>query len=364
MTVSITNVNTGASIETIPDTGWVLRSHRYTAGQAIPGGGTVPLTLEIAPGVVLDPHPGVQVFWIHFTEDSLSVLADNASNADARITVNFRTVADIALGQLSGIPNDFSMTTRREGTNYMGSQRPIPTQEPFAITINKVNPSGYTIDGAIFRLWREADMGGTPGTTNRQPNSGASHIMTRVTGPTTLAATVPTLPAGATNPTQAQLDEVWVAGNFAPGQTAGVAIFDGLPRGVFYLSELFAPSGYTALEGWRRVVICQGCDCTETGSPPALPPIVSGACSECGCICRGMTTAQLPEGVAPGAGTVLNPAGNTTRVVTFNFRNTREFDLPLTGGAGTIMFTAAGVSLMGGAGLFLFLARKKERTQK
>jgi len=348
---------------------WQLVSHHFGPSAALPGGGTVPATHNPIPNPdgSLGPavaHPGVQVFWIHFT--NLDPLYQVAGNADARIRVRFNTVTELDVAQLGVIDNDFSFyASRNPGANF-GDVGTLPGSDLYGINVSKRTPTTQALDGAVFYLFRADQMQAPDANGNRipigwgtapfampvvipaaivtNPNSGtadpAAPIRHTVSGAHIAAPGTPltvTPPGGftyTTLPSQLVAGQALFLGlppivEMSVGGTVGLhpnsTHADALNRiGAYYIFERFAPAGYTSIQGFRRIEIID-----EGGSanvlPNATPPVTS---------------------------------------VPFIVTNTREFELPLTGGAGTIMFTAAGVSLMGGAGLFLFLARKKEKVQK
>ena len=135
-----------------------------------------------------------------------------------------------------------------------------------------------------------------------------------------------------------QILPIWAATNQdgTPAQGIGEGVFTNLIPGHYYIFERLAPPGYRRIDGFRRIEIV----------PPTCWPTVGGV--RVPCTVANCTDCEDWEDYT----------------LELEITNTRDFYLPLTGGAGTIMFTAAGVSLMGGAGLFLFLARKKEKVQK
>jgi len=96
--------------------------------------------------------------------------------------------------------------------------------------------------------------------------------------------------------------------------TDGFAHFNGLQPGIYYIWETQAPTGYTLMNTAMQVQV---------------------------------TSANVAE-------------------FTFNatVTNTREFVLPETGGAGALLFTVLGLSLIGGSVLFLLVFMKKKKEQE
>jgi len=99
------------------------------------------------------------------------------------------------------------------------------------------------------------------------------------------------------------------------------------PTTYFQLKELAAPSGFTTPHGQWRIVL--------SGNQTA-----------------GFTTTVTTIGNAPGF--ELNPTTGIRYV-----SNWTELRLPLTGGAGTVMFTIIGVAIVGFAVVMLLVTRRK-----
>ncbi|MCL2572632.1 MAG: LPXTG cell wall anchor domain-containing protein [Defluviitaleaceae bacterium] len=195
----------------------------------------------------------------------------------------------------------------------------IPAVEVHDLVVRKVNPSNVALNGAVFFLFCASDV------TAGVPDAGAEPVRVAISGGV----------AGSTI-TAAQFEAANISGlalatptyrgvNIAnipartPAPSAGHALFFNLPIGTYYLLEVIAPLGSDG-RPYRRIEAAQQLSIV------------------------GIESQYTPSFVH-----------DTT------FTNTRDFVLPMTGGAGTIAFTAAGVSLMGIAGLFLFLARKKDK---
>jgi len=286
---------------------WQLVSHTFAAGETPPGGVAVPTGRT------------QQAFWIHFHQAALDILAPLSSNPNARIIITFNTVSYVSINDMTSaqvINNTFTFQGGRDETTNTGTTG-NDGHRLFSLLLEKRNPTQQLLDGAVFHMFRADQVEWFDGT-----------------------AVVPRGTAGA-NPrliggTQTPIRIATTGENTAMEQGVGQARFRDLPRGHYYIIEITAPSGYTAIAGLHHVYLCDG-DCADV------------AC----------TTGTVNVTQDLGGGVTVN-----LRIKRIEFTNTREFTLPLTGGAGTIMFTAAGVSLMGGAGLFLFLARKKEKTQK
>lgn len=112
--------------------------------------------------------------------------------------------------------------------------------------------------------------------------------------------------------------------------TNGLATFDGLAAGTYYLKETKTASGYTLLANPIKITIsapATGTDATFT---------------------YDNNTAQLSS---------ADDNGNAR--FTFTVTNKKGFNLPSTGGMGTYIFTIGGLVVMAGAVLLLVSSKKK-----
>ncbi|MEG0793113.1 MAG: SpaH/EbpB family LPXTG-anchored major pilin [Lachnospiraceae bacterium] len=114
----------------------------------------------------------------------------------------------------------------------------------------------------------------------------------------------------------------------------GIAYFTGLIAGKYYIKEIKAPIGYDLLK----------------------TPI---------CVTIGVTLPQTIEnGREQAAWTIVADYGsfdNRGGIFYGNVVNTKGFQLPGSGGSGTILFTVGGLSLLTLAGALYFLYHKKKR---
>ena len=110
----------------------------------------------------------------------------------------------------------------------------------------------------------------------------------------------------------------------------GKLTIKGLSEGTWYLKEITAPDGYNLLASPVKVTI-------EDKDGEALDGKVSGAAA--------------------------NATGEAVALVTLTVENDDGFQLPVTGGMGTILFTAVGILLMGAAVILLIFAVRKNRKQ-
>ena len=112
--------------------------------------------------------------------------------------------------------------------------------------------------------------------------------------------------------------------SFIVHSTSGKLTLNGLDAGTWYLKEITAPNGYNLLAGPVSVEIADA--------------DLDGAVT--------VDNAELENGLVP-----------------LTVENDNGFQLPVTGGMGTILFTAAGVVLMGAAVILLVIALKRKKAE-
>ncbi|MCL2360726.1 MAG: LPXTG cell wall anchor domain-containing protein [Defluviitaleaceae bacterium] len=315
---------------------------------------------------------GQQTFWLNITQvgrDALHAARPATLPSGATswgVEIRFRTVMnDLTEVHSGAIYNEAYINFGNRPTSTTGGPDDTDTRTVIRdLDVFKTNPNDQALDGAVFFLFRDDQMSGTSADAIRTPLAGEVPTRIAISGgrtgtwinsqrTETINATTPPVDFvasnGATHATPAGAEQTFrhnqwavVYANLAIStlHESGIARFVNLvdslptpPATNWYLFEALAPhGGYNRVVGFERVIF------------PAL-------------ICTF---------THPGSETCLsNPGDCVYSNVTHSFRftNTRDFTLPMTGGAGTIMFTAAGVSLMGIAGLFLFLARKKDKAK-
>jgi len=278
--------------------------------------------------------PQQQRFSVHFTEHGVRALVAAAPEG-GEVSIDFRTiVSDLTQwDDLNPITNTAYINLGSGGTvGIPEGQR--PSVQLHGLVVNKENESGQPLDGAVFFLYTVDQVTEAPAGV-WTVNAGELPHRIAISG----GAAGSTITNWPTNPalTQAERDLIETKDALALA-TAGEAIFLNLVAGTqYFLYEAVAPTG-----GFRRIT-----------SVRPLDALNSWTCSYAG------HTDVPADCIAPGA------SDDCIRVYRtyIRFTNTRDFYLPMTGGAGTIMFTTAGISLMGIAGLFLFLARKKDKNK-
>lgn len=114
----------------------------------------------------------------------------------------------------------------------------------------------------------------------------------------------------------------------------GLAYFVGLEAGTYYLKETKAPEGYQILDGKAKLEIIAD---LETGN-----------------------AVYKLNGTVIGETAAIENGGSISEVVVTKFPNTKGFNLPKTGGAGTWMFTVGGILIMASMVTVFVKLRKKE----
>ena len=114
----------------------------------------------------------------------------------------------------------------------------------------------------------------------------------------------------------------------------GLAYFVGLEAGTYYLKETKAPEGYQILDGRATLVIEAD---LETGN-----------------------AVYTLNGTVIAETTAIENGGSASKVVVTKFANTKGFNLPKTGGAGTWMFTVGVILIMASMVTVFVKLRKKE----
>jgi len=299
------------------------------------------------------------------------------------LRVHFVTIAqDLTTAEWGNLPNTgYLLYQTRPPINIPPNQR--PRTQVHNLLIEKINPQNQPLNGAVFFLFTYDQVEGPAG--NRTRITGEEPYRVAISGGVA-GSTITTAMMDANNVLAADRPIIADTPAYNPNDplpaTTGHTWFSNLPPGIYYLYEAIAPGEYRRITGLQRIYIreavetpmqgaqgaCGTCaDCLVPGADPwdcddfEQAYIVHPRCDVCaGCIAE------------PQAACTASVADRTELLFSydradfqweFTFTNTRDFRLPMTGGAGTIMFTAAGVSLMGIAGLFLFLSRKKDNVK-
>jgi LPXTG-motif cell wall-anchored protein len=307
-----------------------------------------------------------QTFWVHIRPSAVPfLLAGDLADEGGEIRVNFRTVAHHiqVLDDMGNITNNTTHNTGNRPSYDLATRHPerVPSVQLHSLQVNKINNNNVALNGAVFFLLREDQVSvemvnGVPVASRiavypaGHARAGEAVVPYRIAisgglaGSTILAEQ---RPAGTglvvAGTVVGVTDAVWNLVSAKPATTpapaAGQAIFYGIlgsdTGARYWLYEVAAPVGY------NRVTTLTPFTFTD-----AACTLLADATHECN---------------DPTSSACVFPAGH--HVNNRDFTNYRDFRLPMTGGAGTLMFTTAGVSLMGIAGLFLFLSRKKDKAK-
>lgn len=135
--------------------------------------------------------------------------------------------------------------------------------------------------------------------------------------------------------------------------STGTLKLQGLDAGIYTLTETEAPDGYVLPNGSIKIEIE---DANESGGPDGTIDRVKGGNVEA----SGGAEIYVAEG-AQGDGVTINYTTISFEVVN-KTADQGAFTLPVTGGAGTVIFTMAGILLMGGAVALLVVVLRRKRS--
>lgn len=253
--------------------------------------------------------PGEATFLVTFKDDFTTAYTGTTLYVTYTATVNENAFGEDALGNdaFLGYDNDPYTDSDYETT----TEKDVYT---YGINLTKVDKEGNSLTGAEFTLTKEGEQ-----TAMKFNGDNGVYTYDSQNGGT--------------------VEELEVAAN-------GTLAIQGLDVGTYILKETKAPSDYVLPNGQITIVIADA----------------------------------DPDGVIDGtAGNIVTANGTiklyvdednnrvptiTDNVISFEVENTSSddagFQLPVTGGAGTMLFTVCGILLMGGAvAMVVVLARKK-----
>ena len=211
-------------------------------------------------------------------------------------------------------------------------RNPHDDMEHFHLDLRKVDVRGEPLAGAVFHLFTEWQInpatgvrwGLTPGnqtstwvTTYSAADLAAAQAAFRATAPAAvIAAAYPAvLPT-----TLAPVATI----NMTTGSTfftaTGRSLVQGLTEGTYFLYEFTAPNGFNRIRTAQQVEV----DMVHARSDD-------------------------PDDV------------NDYRIVEVRVTNSSDFDLPLAGGAGQLLFTVVGLLLIGGSAIILIASKKRKQ---
>lgn len=120
----------------------------------------------------------------------------------------------------------------------------------------------------------------------------------------------------------------------------GFLQIQGLDEGTYILTETKAPNGYVLPNGSIRIILTKDADSGELGDGTSV-------------------TSEGTIVINAGENSIVN---NVLQFDVVNEKTDTDFDLPATGGMGTMIFTVAGILLMGGAVALVVVAMKKKKS--
>lgn len=253
-----------------------------------------------------------RTFRVAFTESFIKANGGNKIYVTYTAKVNEQAFAEDALGNTAyiGFNND----------PYSGeSYKEVPDEEEvftYGIALTKVNDEGTALQGAEFELAKQS----APDTPLKF--TGTNGVYTYAPG------------------TEEPAD-------LAVG-TDGTLKLQGLDADTYILTETKAPEGYVLPNGSITIVI---------QDTPADGTIDEAA--------DGNVKVDGSYELYPNTGKNVTITGN---VISFQVENTSAedagFDLPKTGGIGTMLFTVGGILLMGGAVFLVVLISRKTRQDR
>ena len=263
--------------------------------------------------------PGAEgeTFTVSFHYDELKAAAADADATRVYLTYS-ATVNENAFGQdelgnsvYTGVDNN-----PYDDDGYEKKPGPDTKAYTYGVTVTKVGNEDAKLAGAEFKLYSDANC------TDEIKFVGANGVYTKATAAQEGSAAAALV-------TDAN----------------GMLKLQGLGDGTYYLKETKAPGGYNLPQNPVTTIILTDAEGAADGkSDGILDDTTTGA-----------TGTTIKAGSVVINGKVLN----MTLV-----NATTDFELPVTGGMGTIMFTAVGVVLMAGGVLLVVLNLKRRKAAK
>lgn len=273
-------------------------------------------TLEVPANCYTVATPGAEgeTFTVTFNYDNLK----NAANGATRVyltysaTVNENAFDQDALGNsvYTGVNNN-----PYDDGSYDKKPGPETKAYTYGVIVTKVGNEDAKLSGAEFKLYSDADC------TQEIKFVGSNGVYTKATAEQEGSAVVAL---------------VTVAD--------GTLKLQGLGDGTYYLKETKAPNGYNLPQNPVTTIVLTDTTGASDGK--------SDGKLDVGTTATGST--MKPDSV------VIN--GKNLSMTLIN--TTTDFELPVTGGMGTIMFTAVGVVLMAGGVLLVILNLKRRKAAK
>lgn len=264
---------------------------------------------------VVTPGDDGEAFTVTFKYDELKTAANGATRVylTYSATVNEDAFGQDALGNsvYTGVENN----PYDEG-GFEKKPGPATKAYTYGVIVTKVGNENALLSGAEFKLYSDADC------TQEIKFVGSNGVYTKATAEQEGSAVAALVTAA-----------------------GGTLKLQGLGDGTYYLKETKAPNGYNLPQNPVTTIVL-----TDT----------TGASD-------GKSDGTLDNTTTGATGTTIKPDSveiNGKNLSMTLINTTTDFELPVTGGMGTIMFTAVGVVLMAGGVLLVILNLKKRKAAK
>lgn len=274
-------------------------------------------TLEVPANCYTIATPGAEgeTFTVSFNYDNLKAAANGATRVylTYSATVNENAFAQDSLGNsvYTGVNNN-----PYDKGSYDKKPGPDTKAYTYGIAVTKIGNEDAKLAGAEFKLYSDLDC------TKEIKFVGSNGVYTKATADQEASAATALVTAA-----------------------DGTLKLQGLGDGTYYLKETKAPAGgYTLPQNPVTTIVLTDAEGSGNKSDGTLDTTT------------GATGTMIKVGTVKMDGKNLN----MTLVNTIG----TDFELPVTGGMGTIMFTAVGVVLMAGGVLLVVLNLKRRKAAK
>lgn len=278
-------------------------------------------TTEVPANCYTIAAPGAEgeTFTVSFSNDQYDNLKAAAAKANATrvyltysATVNENAFVQGELGNsvYTGVDNN-----PYDDGEYEKKPGPDTKAYTYGVTVTKVGNKDAKLAGAEFKLYSN------PECTDEIKFVGGNGVYTKATD-----------------------DQAATAVEVLVTDANGLLKLQGLGDGTYYLKETKAPGGYNLPQNPVTTIVLTDAEGAADGKSDGNLDTTTGA-----------TGTMIKAESVVTAGKILN----MTLVNT-----TTDFELPVTGGMGTIMFTAVGVVLMAGGVLLVVLNLKRRKAAK
>lgn len=285
----------------------------------------------------VDPNTPAKGFKITFTND---YFADYGNVTKLSITYQGTVVQAAFANDPDKLENNAKLTYNSDPYKADGNLKTATASArvySYRMQINKVDKEGNPLAEAQFEIYKKTDAG-----------TGDSENLLKFTGDKGNYI----LDASNTNGRVSALTVSDVTGEET--KSGGSLLIKGLDVGTYIIKEVTAPEGYVLPDGQMEVTITDGN--TPDGSIDSVKHSKTGSFE----LYTEKDEDKTKDGVYitnTGAGSTLN---NTVTIDILNTSNKdAEFELPSTGGMGTILFTVGGLFVMAGAVVLAVYMYKK-----